>query len=157
MSLQVEDYFEIHGLLHSYPFLLDKGDFDGLGDLFSDAKMYNGSQLFADRNREQAISAFRNWLYIYDDGSPRTRHFIANVIIKPETDKRVVVSSYVMVFQETTDLPLQPIVGGDYRDTMEKVNGKWRFVERYVGTDLVGDLRAHGRNLGVIRRARANG
>ena len=157
MALQVEDYFAIQACLHSYPFLLDKGDFAGLGELFKLAKIYSGGELMADRDPEKVTATFRDWLYTYHDGSPRTRHCICNVIIQPESDTRALVKSYVMVFQQTPDLPLQPIIGGDYRDTMEKIDGEWRFVERHIGNDLVGNLSAHGRDTGVIRPMRANG
>lgn len=157
MTLDVEDYFAIQNLLHSYPFLLDSGNFEGLGQLFAQTRIYSGGQIIADRSPEQVIAAFRDWLYTYEDGSPRTRHCIANVIIEPKSATRAVVKSYVMVFQQTAELPLQPIIGGDYRDTMEKIDGNWRFVERHIGNDLVGNLSAHGRDLSVIRPMRANG
>jgi hypothetical protein len=50
-----------------------------------------------------------------------------------------------MVFQQTKNLPLQPIIGGDYRDRFEKVDGVWRFSERHIGNDLFGNLSAHGK------------
>ncbi|MEO7657955.1 MAG: nuclear transport factor 2 family protein [Sphingomicrobium sp.] len=157
MALKVEDYFAIQALLHNYPFLLDRGDFEGLGRMFARAKVFSGGQVMADCNPEQVASAFRDWLYIYEDGTPRTRHCIANVIIEPESDTRAILKSYVMVFQQTPVLPLQPIIGGDYRDTVAKIDGEWCFVARHIGNDLVGNLHAHGRDVAVIRSMRANG
>lgn len=151
-----EDYFHIQNLIHSYPMLLDRGDFDGVGRLFQHARVYSGGVLMADRSAEQMAAAFRNWVIVYPDGTPRTRHYIANLIITPERPDRAVVSSYVMVFQQTDAVPLQPVIGGDYRDTVEKVDGAWRFVERIMGNDLIGNLTGHGRDLATIRPARAN-
>ena len=51
---------------------------------------------------------------------------------------------------------LRAVIGGDYRDTVEKRDGRWRFVERHMANDLIGDLTAHGRALDVIRPSRAN-
>ncbi|MBN8839708.1 MAG: nuclear transport factor 2 family protein, partial [Sphingomonadales bacterium] len=76
--------------------------------------------------------------------------------IMPEGDDRAIVSSYVMVFQQVPGGVLRPVIGGDYRDTMEKRDGRWRFVERHMANDLIGDLTAHGRAIDVIRPSRAN-
>jgi hypothetical protein len=53
-------------------------------------------------------------------------------------------------------VPLQPVIGGDYRDTVARVDGAWRFVERIMGNDLIGNLSGHGRDIATIKRARAN-
>jgi len=151
-----EDYFEIQNLLFTYPFLLDAGDFDGVGELFRDATVYSGGAVMADKDPAAMAASFRDWVITYPDGTPRTRHFLANVRIVPDGDKRAIVSSYVMVFQQTEVLPLQPVIGGDYRDTVEKIDGRWRFVERRMGNDLVGDLSSHGRDFDTIKPSRAN-
>ena len=155
--MDVSDYFAIQNLLFSYPYALDKGDFDAVGALFAHAKVYSGGALMADCDAQAMAASFRDWVLVYPDGTPRTRHLLANVRILPESATRAVVQSYVLVFQQTDDLPLQPVIGGDYRDTVEKVGGEWRFVERIMGNDLVGDLSAHGRDFGTIRPTRANG
>ena len=151
-----DDYFAIQNLLFSYPFLLDSGDFDGVGELFRDATVYSGGALMADKDPAAVASSFRDWVITYPDGTPRTRHFLANVIIEPDGPDRAVVRSYVMVFQQTDSLPLQPVIGGDYRDVVEKADGRWRFVERRMGNDLIGNLTSHGRDLGTINPSRAN-
>ena len=48
------------------------------------------------------------------------------------------------------DLAPQPIVSGRYQDRFERRGGQWRFVERRVRTDLVGDVSRH------LRRSAAN-
>ena len=151
-----DDYFAIQNLLFSDPFLLDSGDFDGVGELFRDATVYSGGALMADKDPAAVASSFRDWVITYPDGTPRTRHFLANVIIEPDGPDRAVVRSYVMVFQQTDSLPLQPVIGGDYHDVVEKADGRWRFVERRMGNDLIGNLTSHGRDLGTINPSRAN-
>jgi hypothetical protein len=39
--------------------------------------------------------------------------------------------------------PLQPIVAGRYLDRFARVDGAWRFAERRILVDLVGDLSRH--------------
>lgn len=155
MALSAEDYFAIQNLVHTYPYLIDGGDFEALGRLFARCKIYSGDHLVADCQPEAAMAMFQNWIYLYD-GVPRTRHCLSNLIIEPESGTRAVVRSYVMVFQQTDALPLQPIVGGDYLDTVEKIDGAWRFVERRMAQDLVGNLSVHGRDAGIIKPRRAN-
>ncbi|MFM7275734.1 MAG: nuclear transport factor 2 family protein [Gammaproteobacteria bacterium] len=153
--MQADDYFAIQNLLFSYPYALDRGDFDAVGRIFRHADVHSGGQLMASRDPERVAAAFRDWV-ITDDGSPRTRHYLANVMIEPRGEDEATVRSYVMVFQQAGTLALQPVIGGDYLDTVRKVDGEWRFVERRMGNDLVGDLSAHGRDSGTIRPFRAN-
>jgi hypothetical protein len=42
-------------------------------------------------------------------------------------------------------LGLQPIIAGQYRDRFEKVDAAWRFTERIIHPDLIGDLARHMR------------
>lgn len=154
--MQADDYFRIQNLLFGYPYALDRGDFDAVGRLFAHADVYSGGALMASKDAARVAASFRDWVITYDDGTPRTRHFLANVIIEPQGEERAVVRSYVMVFQQTDTLPLQPVIGGDYLDRVEKVDGEWRFTERHMANNQVGNLEAHGRDAGVIRVHRAN-
>ncbi|WP_312635357.1 hypothetical protein [Streptomyces noursei] len=45
--------------------------------------------------------------------------------------------------QALPDLPLQPIAGGRYHGRFERGAGRWRFVERQVRINLVGDVSRH--------------
>jgi 3-phenylpropionate/cinnamic acid dioxygenase small subunit len=154
--MNVDDYFAIQNLLFSYPATLDKGDFDGVGELFKHARVISSGRVMADRNAKDMADSFKNWVITYPDGTPRTRHFICNVQITPLSEHRAQISSYVMVFQQTDTLPLQPVIGGDYKDTVEKVDGQWRFIERIMGNDLIGNLKDHGRDFSTITPSRAN-
>jgi len=55
------------------------------------------------------------------------------------------------LLQALPDLPLQPIVSGRYHDRFERSDGQWRFVERRVRTDLVGDVTRHLRHAAAGR------
>ncbi len=154
--MTADDYFEIQNLLFAYPYALDRGDFDAVGALFSRAKVISGGIVLADCNAAAISKAFRDWVVVYPDGTPRTRHLLSNVVIRRESDTRVRVSSYVIVFQQAPERPLSAVIGGDYLDTMEKISGRWVFTERRMGNDLIGDLSAHGRSVDAITPSRAN-
>jgi hypothetical protein len=47
------------------------------------------------------------------------------------------------VLQALPGLALQPIVSGRYLDRFERREGRWRFLERRVRTDLLGDVSRH--------------
>jgi hypothetical protein len=47
------------------------------------------------------------------------------------------------VFQQTDELPLQPIAAGRYLDRFERVDGRWRFADRLVTGFLLGDRSQH--------------
>ena len=51
-----------------------------------------------------------------------------------------VARSYFTALQALPDMALQPIVSGRYHDRFERRDGQWRFVERGVQTDLLGDV-----------------
>ena len=88
---------------------------------------------------------FSSFVRIYPDGTPRTRHMTSNLIIEPIDANTARASSYVVVFQQTDELALQPIITGDYQDKFLKIDGVWRFAERSISNDLFGDLTSHGK------------
>ncbi len=155
--MTADDYFAIQNVLFSYPYALDAGDFDAVGELLGDAVVRSGGAIMAERDPAAVAKSFRDWVLTYADGLPRTRHMLANVMIMPQGEGKARVSSYVMVFQQAEDGPLQPVIGGDYLDVLEKIDGRWRIVERTMGNDLVGDLSRHGRDFNTVRPTRANG
>jgi hypothetical protein len=65
-----------------------------------------------------------------------------NVVIDL-ADDAATARSYYLVLQQTDDLPLQPIIAGRYHDRFERVGGVWRFADRLILTDLIGDLGHH--------------
>jgi len=143
---------EIENLLAAYAELIDAGDFDGLGDLLSHAS-FGGEGQAASCGRDAIASLFEAVVLVYEDGTPRTKHVTTNVHLEvDEASGTARARSYVTVLQALPDLPLQPIVAGRYRDRFERVDGRWRFVERRFTTDLVGDLSKHLRGgAGLLR------
>jgi len=82
-----------------------------------------------------------------DTGTPKTKHVTTNVAIEVDEQAGTAVArSYFTALQAVADLPLQPIVSGRYHDRFDRRDGRWRFVERRVRTDLVGDVSRHLRD-----------
>lgn len=142
--MNTADYISIQNLLHRYCDCLDRGDMEGVGDLFSHAIVYLPA---VDKpfNKDAAglTNSYKKYVRIYADGTPRTRHISSNLIIEPDGLDHAKAQSYVMVFQATDNFSLQPLIAARYQDTFERVDGIWRFEKRVMETDLYGDLSAH--------------
>ena len=144
--MNFEDYLAIQNLIHTYPRCADKGDYDGVGRLLGGA--FVGRIGEEPGFKAQGESA---WTKIYEGavrryperGTPKTRHLIGNIVIEADGPDRAKAECYVIVFQQTDKLPLQPIVAGTYFDRFAKTEGKWELVERLEDMELHGDLSQH--------------
>jgi 3-phenylpropionate/cinnamic acid dioxygenase small subunit len=134
---------DIENLIATYAFLVDDGDFDGLGALLDQCDFTLGDGP-AIRGKDAIAKFAREALRVYEDGTPRTRHVTTNIIIEVDEEAGAAQSrSYYTVFQAVPGFPLQPIACGRYRDRFVRDGGKWRFAQRSVRTDLVGDVSRH--------------
>jgi hypothetical protein len=81
----------------------------------------------------------------YEDGTPRTKHVMTNVMVDVDDDATAARSrSYFTVLQAVPGaLALQPIIAGRYRHTYTCRNGQWEFASMHIIIDLVGDLGHH--------------
>jgi 3-phenylpropionate/cinnamic acid dioxygenase small subunit len=145
---------EIENLVARYAELIDAGDFEGLGELLSDASFGGGPQASVS-GRHAITTLFRSVVRVYEDGTPRTKHVTTNLHVEvDDATGTAEARSYVTVLQALPDLPLQPIVAGRYRDRFARIDGRWRFVERRFTTDLVGDMSKHLRGGSELLRER---
>jgi SnoaL-like domain len=102
--------------------------------------------------RDAIEKMLRDSLIVHDDGTPKTKHVTTNVAIEvDEAAGTAVSSSYFTAHQALPDLALQPIVSGRYQDRFERHDGQWRFAERRVRTDLLGDVSRHLRHAAAGR------
>ena len=136
----------IQNLLHRYCELQDAADFVGVSELFrySTYRVQGGptshgyDEVYALKTRHDQTHA---------DGSLRTKHVTTNTIIEIDDDARTASTrSYFIVLQATEVLPLQVVIAGRYLDTFELVDGAWRFTDRLIISELIGDLSQHIRD-----------
>ncbi len=139
----LSDGDHIRNLLGTYCDRIDAADHDGVGALFGE----DGALLTDDgvelARGAAAIAAFYRGLIKLHDGQQRTKHVVANTVLEPDGDDRVVARSSYVVLQATDDLPLQPIIAGRYVDAFERADGAWRWAERRFTADLTGHLSHH--------------
>ncbi len=132
-------------LLFEYTYLIDAGDLDGVGALFADATSRTVGSDVVLRGAAEVTAAQRFVMRLYD-GSPRTHHDVGNVIVAFEpAGTRATSRSYFTV----TFAPPGPgegprvILTGRYEDSFALVDGAWRFTDRLIHMDQLGDLSEH--------------
>lgn len=134
---------EITALIAAYSDRIDSGDLEGLADLLAGAGFGAAEGPFV-RGRDNILKLYKKTVRIYEDGTPRTRHLVTNLVIDVDTQSGTASArSYWTVLQATAALALTPILSGRYHDRFESVDGSWRFTERRIITDLVGDVSHH--------------
>jgi ketosteroid isomerase-like protein len=137
-----DDVEPIRALIHEYAERIDGGDLDGLAAMFADATWGSPGRGAPLQGAEQVRRGY-DGVILYD-GTPGTKHVISNVTIEIADDGTTATArSYFTVLQSRPDFPLQPIIAGRYHDRFERVDGAWRFADRQIIPDLIGDLSRH--------------
>ncbi|BBZ35052.1 nuclear transport factor 2 family protein [Mycolicibacterium confluentis] len=138
MSAVVADRMAITDLLYRYAELIDAGDFDGVGVLLGRGSFMGvaGAQSIADlfAGTTRRFPEFGN--------TPRTRHLVLNPIVEVDGDVASARSTFCVV-QQTSMVPLQPIVVGRYADTFSRDGDDWYFTARTVVIEMLGDVSDH--------------
>jgi 3-phenylpropionate/cinnamic acid dioxygenase small subunit len=128
----------IANLLYRYADLIDTGDFDGLTELFAHAEYKPGGGSFTGA---QVTEMMAQWTKRYEDGTPRTKHVTTNIALDIQGDAATSQSYYTVM--QSLNGHIEPIIAGRYHDRFERFDGTWRFAERRILVDLVGDLSQH--------------
>ena len=138
------DTDRIRNLLGRYCELIDAGDFDGIGELFAVGALAAGDGPPFATGADQVAAFYRSCTKLHD-GSPRTKHLVADTVFdEPDIDGSVTVRSSYVVLQAVEGLALQPIIAGRYVDRFDRdAEDAWCFAERRFHVDLVGDLSHH--------------
>jgi 3-phenylpropionate/cinnamic acid dioxygenase small subunit len=134
---------EIENLVYAYAERIDAGDLAGVAELFRDGRIQAAPGVVFE-GADAVRSLYDGATRLYEDGTPRTRHVTTNVAVEVDDDAGTATArSYYTVFQQTDDLPLQPIIAGHYHDSFHRVDGHWAFDTREMFVDLTGDLSHH--------------
>jgi hypothetical protein len=134
---------QISALLAAYSDRIDSGDLEGLADLLAHASFGAGEGPLVE-GRDKILKLYRGTVRIYDDGTPRTRHLVTNLVVDVDPGGATASArSYWTVLQATPEMALCPILSGRYRDRFSISDGSWWFTERRIITDLVGDVSHH--------------
>jgi ketosteroid isomerase-like protein len=140
----VGDVEAITTLVYRYAELLDSGDIEGVVELFADADWRSDSTGEVRRGHDQ-IKAVYDRVILYDDGTPKTRHLMTNLIIDVADGADVATgrSCYTVLQGIDAGAPIQTILAGRYHDQYRRTSDGWQFAERVFIVDLVGDQSRH--------------
>ena len=140
----LSDGDHVRNLLGRYCERLDAGDFAGVGALFADGRLTTDDGTVLATGADEVAAFYRRGTRLHD-GSPRTKHLVADTVMEVAPDGSAIVarSSYVVLQAVDGELALQPIIAGRYVDSFERVDGAWTWTERSFAVDLLGDLARH--------------
>jgi hypothetical protein len=134
----------IANLVYTYAERIDLGDFEGVGALFEGATYRAVARGEVVTMAGSEVTRTLRSLVITYDGIPVTKHVTTNLIIDVDpSGTSATCRSYYAVLQAVPGLELQPIVAGRYHDRFESEAGQWRFTDRLIYTDLLGDISHH--------------
>ncbi|MHB8220644.1 MAG: nuclear transport factor 2 family protein [Acidimicrobiales bacterium] len=135
----------ISDLIFRYAELIDAGDFDGVSSLLATAELTFEGFATVRRGRDEIRAMYEASTRRYEDGTPRTKHLVTNVIVETAPTSEAASSrSYFTVLQAVPgELALQPVIAGRYHDGFRNVDGSWRFFRRHMSVDLTGELGHH--------------
>jgi 3-phenylpropionate/cinnamic acid dioxygenase small subunit len=141
----MDDCRQIENLIYYYAERIDKGDLQGVAELFRNAEIISPDHNMRRAGFDEVLQLYRMSCRLYEAaGTPLTKHLTTNVIIElNENGKEAHARSYYTVIQATDQLPLQPIISGTYHDRFRKVGSQWEFSSREMAVNLIGDCSAH--------------
>jgi 3-phenylpropionate/cinnamic acid dioxygenase small subunit len=137
---------EIQEFTHRYASLVDTGNFDGLGDLFQHGRIRTKDEHGTERRwvgRDEIRKVFADTVRTWD-GIPRTKHLVTNLSVTVEPGgKKASSRSYYTVLHEPPEGIAHIVIAGRYEDEFELIDGSWQLTDRFVHSDLFGDVKSH--------------
>ena len=132
-------------LIYTYAERIDAGDFAGVAEVFAHATLTFEGFGDAVAGREAIEALYTRTTRRYEDGTPRTKHVMTNVMVDVADDGETASSrSYFTVLQAVPgEFALQPVIAGRYRHTYTRRDGRWEVATMHITIDLVGDLGHH--------------
>ena len=132
-------------LIYTYAERIDAGDFAGVAEVFAHATLTFEGFGDAVAGRDAIEALYGRTTRRYEDGTPKTKHVMTNVMVDVADDGQSAASrSYFTVLQAVPgELALQPVIAGRYRHTYAHTEGRWEVATMHITIDLVGDLGHH--------------
>jgi hypothetical protein len=141
---------EIRNLVVQYPHVVDKGDFASVGEFYDGATIRafdahgNPMNDGHTRSAEDVRKFYEDIIVVDERGNPNTQHLVSNIQVEVDHDGRTAKGkSTFTVFNQGEGFPLQLVITGYYEDKYERIDGKWRIVERDEYMGLIGNLSFH--------------
>ena len=140
----VGDLDEIEALVYGYAERIDAGDLDGVVELFAHATWR--SDATGDVYRDPAsVRAVYDRIVLYEDGTPRTKHLITNLVVRFADDGASATGrcSFTVIQSVAPGTPISAVVAGRYEDRYERGPSGWRFADRLFVAERTADQTRH--------------
>jgi 3-phenylpropionate/cinnamic acid dioxygenase small subunit len=127
---------EITAIVHRYAWLLDRGDVDGVLDLFTRATWRSATTGTVLRSREELRPVYQ--ALVPTDGPIRTRHLMHNLVIEHDdgADDARARCSYTVLEGGEPGAPVRILLVGRYDDTYHRGPDGWHLTDRVFHVDL---------------------
>jgi hypothetical protein len=139
---------EIEQLIYRMGYYLEAGDFDAVGELLAHATFGAdriGRRVF--RGRDEVRDQYRRTNIVYPEGGRRTKEIYTNIVIDIDLDTGTARSTTSFtVAQQVPGERFELLVAGRYEDEWERVDGPWRWADRYIVAQYHNDLGKHMRS-----------
>jgi hypothetical protein len=136
---------EIKDMLYRVGYAIEDGDFQRIGDIMGDATLgadMIGRQVFhgGDEIRDQ----YKRTNITYPGRGRASKEIYHNILIDIDLDAGTAksVTSYTVPHQPPDEV-FELIVAGRYEDEWKRVDGTWRWADRYVVVQFKNDLNKH--------------
>ncbi len=137
VGADVPDEMAIAALVHSYARLVDTGDVDGVAALFEHATWRSDASDVVRRGSAEVRPVYER--LFASAGASGTTHLLTNLTVEVEPGAMAASSRCSWsVLRSDSDNRLSITLSGRYSDRFAKVDGRWRFADRLITTDLVG-------------------
>jgi SnoaL-like domain len=136
---------EIERQIYQMGYYLEDGNFEAVSELLADATF--GADILgrgAFRGREEIRRQYERTNVTYADRGRATKEIYSNILVELdlEGDRATSVTSYTVAQQPPGD-SFGLIVAGRYEDEWRRVDGMWRWSDRYIKVQYRNNLDRH--------------
>lgn len=130
----------IRHVLEQYCAALDRGDLDGLAELFDEDCSFG----MMGRSYQGRAEILRAWERLACTERPATLHALVNPVITVDGDRATAVSGWAMIDRRGADGFTAVAMAGHYHDSLSRgSDARWRFTSRRVQT-LARSVQSYG-------------
>ncbi|HUJ64237.1 MAG TPA: nuclear transport factor 2 family protein [Acidimicrobiales bacterium] len=136
---------QIERMIYEVGYALEAGDFTRVGELMGDATLGAdriGRKAF--RGAEEIRDQYTRTNVVYPDRGRASKEIYHNILVDIDLDANRArsVTSYTVAHQAPGE-QFALIVAGKYEDEWERVDGTWRWRDRYIVVQYENDLDRH--------------
>jgi hypothetical protein len=136
---------EIKDMLYRVGYAIEDGDFQRIGEIMGDATLgadMIGRKVF--RGGDEIRDQYKRTNITYPGRGRASKEIYHNILIDIDLDAGTAksVTSYTVPHQPP-DEAFELIVAGKYEDEWKRIDGTWRWDDRYVVVQFKNDLNKH--------------